>query len=162
VIYDALLFLHLLSAFAYFLMHGAVASVAFGLKRETESVRREAFDPVLNLTYRWAPISLISLLLSGLLLSFMGRRWAEGWVWGSLGVLVAIGILMFVFGKIYFYLRFASDEAEFPSALPEKGDRLYPLVVMVRRLGTSVPMLLTVTGMLSMAIILWFMMFKPF
>jgi hypothetical protein len=162
VIYDALLFLHVLSAFSYFLLHGAIASVSFGLERETSSERKAVFDSVLNLTYRWSPISLLILLLTGIVLSFMGRYWSDGWVWGSLGILVLVGILMFIVGGIHLGLKFAGARTEFPTDLPGEGERGYTLVIFVRRLGTRVPKLLTLTGVLALGVILWFMMFKPF
>lgn len=160
--YEALLFFHVLSAFAYFLLHGAVASVSYALERETNPNRKAVFDSVLNLTYRWSPFSLLALLLTGVVLSFMGRYWTDGWVWSSLGILVLTGILMFIVGGIHLSLRFMSDETEYPSDLPAEGQRGYSLVVLVRRLGSRVPTLLTAAGVLAMGFILWFMMFKPF
>lgn len=160
--YEALLFLHVLSAFSYFLLHGAVASVSYALERETDPNRKAVFDSVLNLTYRWSPYSLLVLLLTGVVLSFMGRYWTAGWVWGSLAILILTGVLMFIVGGIHLSLRFLRDEREYPSDLPAEGERGYSLVVLVRRLGGRVPALLTASGVLAMGFILWFMMFKPF
>ena len=155
--YELLRFLHVLSAMAYFLFHGAVASVTFAMRRGPGPKRIEALSAVMGFAYIGAPIAGAVLVLTGILMGFMGRWWGERWLWTSLGLLLTIGILMNRLGKAYLTEGFA--RARNPNAQTRPQAR--------RGISGGVrafffhPMFFTVTGLIGLATILWLMMFKP-
>lgn len=162
--YQLVLYVHVASAMAYFLFHGAVASVTFALKRENSDLQRQALSEVLDGTYRLAPLSLLTLLVSGVLLGFMGRWWRDGWIWASIMTLVALAVFMFVIGGLYFDRRFeAVDDQPWGAEIPE-GTTAHRLVYhpLMARHHAKIPILLTIIGVGGLALILWLMMFKPF
>lgn len=156
--YDTVLFLHVLSALVYLLFHGAVASVTFALKREQMPERINAFDGVMNLAYDVAPYALAVLVLSGILLGFLGRWWTDGWIWTAIGLLLGLGILMNRLGRAWLFEGFRkADQPVVPNPPAAEQSRQASL----RRFFLS-PMFFTVTGVGTLALILWLMMFKPF
>lgn len=159
--YDLLLFVHVGSAMAYFLFHGAVASVTFALKRETSDGQRQVLSRVLDGANRVAPLSLLTLVVSGALLGFLGRWWSDGWLWVSVLALVVLGIFMFVVGGLYFDRRFEAVDGQ--ASVPQNTvtHRLVYHPLMDRH-HAKIPMLLTVSGVAVMGVVLWLMMFKPF
>jgi len=156
--YDSLRFLHLLSAMAYFLFHGAVASVTFALRRDPGPSKIEALSAVMVFAYRGAPIAGVVLVLTGILMGFLGRWWGDRWLWTSLGLLLMVGVLMNRLGKAYLNEGFPAARDRQVHTAPQA--RLgFPVVVRAFFLQ---PMFFAVTGLLGLAIVLWLMMFKPF
>jgi hypothetical protein len=155
--YEALRFLHALSAMAYFLFHGVVASVTFAFRRDPGPVRVQVLSDAMSFAYRGAPIAGVILVLSGILLGVLGRFWGERWLWASVGLLLVLGILMNRLGKPY--MTEAFDGARNPGS----GTRLQPrgrIAAGLRKFAFH-PMFFTVTGLIGLAIVLWLMMFKP-
>jgi len=155
--YELLRFLHVLSAMAYFLFHGAVASVTFAIRREPGPKRIDALSEVMVLAYRGAPIAGVVLVLSGILLGFMGRWWGDRWIWASVAVLLVIGILMNRLGKPYMTEGFSRARNPSAQLRPQAGRG----ILGGMRAFFFHPMFFTFTGMIGLAIVLWLMMFKP-
>ena len=156
--YELLRFLHVLSAMAYFLFHGAVASVTFALRREPGPKRIEALSAVMVFAYAGAPIAGVALVLTGIVMGFMGRWWGNRWLWTSLGLLLTIGVLMNRLGKPYMTEWFArARNREAQARKPARAG----FAGAMRELFFH-PMFFTLTGLIGLAIILWLMMFKPF
>ncbi|MGH2619914.1 MAG: hypothetical protein ACRDHG_05010 [Anaerolineales bacterium] len=156
--YELLRFLHVLSAMAYFLFHGMVASVTFAMRQEPGPKRIEVLSSVMVLAYIGAPIAGVVLVLTGIILALLGRWWGDRWLWASLGLLLTIGILMNRLGKAYLIESFAM--AGYPDVLTPPQARL-GIAGGVRAFFFN-PMFFTLTGLIGLAIILWLMMFKPF
>ncbi|MFQ5943649.1 MAG: DUF2269 family protein [Anaerolineales bacterium] len=154
--YDVILFLHVASVLGYFLVHGAFASVSFALNRETEPRRLKALESVFDLTGPWSLGSALVMVVTGLVLMVMGNWWRDGWAWLSLLIFIVIGVVMILFGGVQIGFRFEREER------PAEGERWYTVVEWGLRLGSRIPLLLTVTGMTALVLILWLMMFKPF
>lgn len=155
--YEILRFLHVLSAMAYFLFHGAVASVAFAIKRELGPKRIEALSAVMVFAYAGAPIAGVVLVLTGILMGFLGRWWGDRWLWTSLGLLLMIGVIMNRLGKAYITEVVARATNPAVQSLPQARAGISGGV----RAFFLNPMFFAVTGMVGLAIILWLMMFKP-
>ena len=92
--YRIIVFLHILGAMGFLLAHGASASVAFRLRREKEIERIKALLDVSGTAVLMMWISLLVLAVAGIVLGFMGRWWSRGWIWTSIGLFLAIGILV--------------------------------------------------------------------
>ncbi len=155
--YDIVQFVHVLSALVYLLFHGAVASVTFAFKREQLPERINAFAEVMTLAYYVAPYALTVLVLSGILLGFMGRWWNDGWIWVALGLLLGLGILMNRLGRAWLFEGFRKADQPVVTKLPAAQQTRQ---ASLRRFFLS-PMFFTVAGVGTLAAILWLMMFKP-
>jgi TRAP-type C4-dicarboxylate transport system permease small subunit len=154
--YDAILFVHVASTLGYFLAHGVFASVTFALNRENHSERLEALERVMDRAGPWSLGSLLVIVVSGIVLMVMGNWWQDAWTWLSLLILTVVGIVMVLFGGVHLGLGLGTEE------MPAEGERWYRTVQWGLRLGTRIPMLLTITGLTALSLILWLMMFKPF
>jgi MFS superfamily sulfate permease-like transporter len=154
--YDAILFLHVASALGYFLFHGAFASVTFALNRESQPERLKALESVMDLSGPWSLRSVLVTVLSGVVLMVMGDWWRDAWPWLSLLILIAIGVLMVIFGGVFLGWRLGTEE------MPAEGERWYRTVQWGLRIGSRTPLFLTFTGLTALVLILWLMMFKPF
>ncbi len=163
--YTVLRFLHVFSAFAFFLIHGATAAAMFALKRERDAKRVEGLLEIREFATKWMGIPLGILLISGIVMGFMGRWWNQTWIWLAIGVFFAISFAMSGFGRPYHdRLWHAIDpEGHAPPTKKEKR-RSQPATTeeLVGLLAVGRPMLLTVTGVIGLGVILWLMMFKPF
>jgi hypothetical protein len=155
-------FAHVASAFAFMASHGASVSVAFRLRREREPDRVRA---LLDLSERWSRVSfgfLLLLIATGVTAGFTGRLWGRGWLWTSIGLLVAVTVAMGYRGTEHYqrvrkavgllHVRSGGALREW-GVDPERLDRL---------LSSSRPVELAAVGFGGFLVILWLMMFQPF
>ena len=161
--YRLIVFLHILGAMGFLMAHGASASVAFRLRREDEIGRIKALLDVSGTAAMVMWISLLILTVAGIVLGFMGRWWNRGWIWTSIGLFLAIGIVMGIFtGRHYHGLRklvglpYMEGSKERPAEEPASHEEILALI------NDSKPMVLTISGFGGIGVILWLMMFKPF
>jgi hypothetical protein len=161
--YRWLVFLHVLSAFAFFLVHGATAGAMFRLKTERDPDRIRAVLGLRDLAERWMGLPLLVLLGSGIALGFYGRWWGRGWIWTSLGILVLVGLLMSIIGRMYHMRVWEGLDPQGHPMRKGAGDRPPASPEQLAAiLASGRPWLLTGIGMAGMAVILWLMLFKPF
>jgi hypothetical protein len=161
-VYPWIVFLHVVSAFVFMLAHGASAAVMFRMRHERDlgSLRvlldmREGAGLVFN-------ISSGVMFLSGIALGFMGGWWGSGWIWTSLGLLVAITLVMAVFGRRYLdEVRTFVEPYVYANPHPEPEHTLNRQGLEAL-LQNGKPILLTVIGVGGIIFIIWLMMFKPF
>ena len=162
--YPWLIFLHVLSAFAFFLAHGATAAVMFKLRSERDPARLMALLDLSPFVGGIMTINLLLILLTGIVGGFMGRWWGQGWIWTALALLIAISFVMSFGGRLYFdRVRRALGQAS-PDDIRKKAAP--PPAVSPDELGAVIrsgrPMLLMAVGLGGLAVITWLMMFKPF
>ncbi len=162
--YGFLLFLHMLSVLIYFLLHGAVASVTFVLKRQEHPQGAEALENILDLVYPGTYLSVGITIVSGIVLGFMGHWWQSGWMWTSLGLLALIWIVMRLLGNPYIGRQFQRvyKSGVHSNSNPEVNPPPTPQETSPGWLEENMPMLLTLIGVVGMVVIMWLMMFKPF
>lgn len=163
--YRWLLFVHVASALLFFFCHGVSMAVALRVSRERDRERLRALldlssgSPLIGFT--WSMFAV--LLLSGLALGFLGRWWGSGWIWVSLGLLIAVSVAAGVLGSAHFNrIRAAlglpsSYEREAPAAPVDLPADEFNNLLRSRR-----PLLLAVIGVSGIVTITWLMMFKPF
>ncbi len=165
MMYRVLVFLHVFSAFVFFLIHGATAAVMFALKRERDAKQVKSLLTIRDFATKWMALPLGILFISGIVMGFMGHWWNQTWIWLAIGLFLAISFPMSGFGRPYHdRLWHAIDpqghapptKKEKPFAQPASPEELAGLLAVGR------PMLLTVIGVVGLGIILWLMMFKPF
>ena len=163
--YSVLRFLHVFSAFAFFLIHGATAAAMFALKREREPNRVEGLLAIRDFATKWMGIPLGVLFISGIVMGFMGHWWNQTWIWLAIGVFLAISFAMSGFGRLYHDRLWHAIDPHGHSP-PTKKEKRYsqPATTeeLVGLLAKGRPLMLTVIGVVGLGIILWLMMFKPF
>jgi drug/metabolite transporter superfamily protein YnfA len=164
-VYKFLLYLHVAGALAFLLFHGATASVMFALKREHEPQRVQALLELRDRSSSWWGYPVVVMLLSGIIMGFMGRHWSAGWMWASLGGFVVLSFAMSGFGRNYLDRAWHALDPEGHKPPMKKYDRggipASP-EELAEYLATGRPMMLTVLGVLGLGLILWLMMFQPF
>lgn len=89
--YEALKALHVLSAFSFFIAHGASAAVALRIRSEREPARLGALLDLSTAAmgpFTW--ISALVMLLSGIAMGFLAGWWSSLWIWASIALFVAV------------------------------------------------------------------------
>ena len=161
--YSWLVFLHVLGVFGFLMAHGISASVAFKLRNERNAERIRALLDLSSSSLGILHGSIGVLLLTGVIVGFLGRWWGRGWIWLALGLLIAIYIYMGIAGSGYYSqvrkaagLEYMEGFKPRPPAEPATSEEIEAL------LNRSRPVQLAVIGFGSLAVIAWLMMFKPF
>ena len=94
-------------------------------------------------TLRWVFFWLV--ILSGVVLGFLGSWWSSAWIWAALVIFVLIGLTMNLYGgRMIDRIADTRDNAE-----------------MERLLSRFRPWFLAVTGAGGLLVILFLMLFKP-
>lgn len=161
--YGAIVYLHIAGVFIFLLGHGGSANAAFQIKRERNPDRLRALLDLSVWSYIGMYAGLLLLLVTGIVAAFMGSYWGKGWVWASIMILVALGIIMWIFGSAYYgKVRTAVGLAPYrrtEQMAPGNPASEQELDALLR---SNQPIILTVSGLLGLLLILWLMMFKPF
>ena len=150
--YSWVIFLHVLSVLGFLLAHGSSAAVMVRLRSECEPARIQALLDLSQAVSGLMNASALLLLITGIAGGFMGAWWGRGWIWASLALLIAVGLVMSVMGRLYFErLRRALVQA--PDARP---------AALTAARDSGQPVLLAAVGLGGLVIITWLMWFKPF
>lgn len=156
--YQVLVFLHILGVVGFLMAHGVSVFVAFRVQGEKDIHAIRALLGLSASAVMSSTLSLLVLLIGGVGAGFVGNWWSFGWIWVSLGVFVAVWILMSAFtGPAFRRARLAVgftgprtiDESVISESLPQ-------------RLAELRPWLPTLVGGIGLLIILWLMVNKPF
>lgn len=158
-----LLFVHVLSAFAFFMLHGTSAAMAFKLRTETDLARIRAMLDLSSTTVFFGIVALLIMGLSGLTLPFLVHIWDKAWLWLSIVLMVGAAAYMGIFNeKGYKILR---KKAGLPYM---QGNKAYPaepaaneqeVVHFLQSLKVGP---LALAGYIIPTIVLALMIFKPF
>lgn len=158
-----LVFLHILSAFTFFLAHGASVAMAFKVRSETNFDRIRAMLDLSVSTVMIMSYSFLAMGLTGLSLPFIMKLWNRGWIWASIILMVIVFIRMaFMNDKRYKHLRrlvglpYMIGGKEFPAEPPASQSEVE---VHLKKLRVEE---LVVVGYVIPMIVLWLMVFKPF
>lgn len=155
-LYQALFFTHLLGVFGFLLSHGVSAGVALKLRNERDPVR---IDALLQLSASSVPsfyISFVVLLIGGIWAGFEGGWWSFGWIWASIGVLVAILVSMYAIAGPYYRRVRTIVQAM------ARGSEAVTTEQLERILRAPSALWNAVLGFAAILAILYFMVFKPF
>ena len=141
--YQWIVFIHIASVLGLLLVHPV--TVAFHLKEERDDIRIRELLEVTEAasTLRWVFFGLV--IVSGVVLGFLGSWWSSAWIWAALVIFVLIGLTMNLYGgRMIDRIADTSDNAE-----------------MERLLARFRPWFLAVTGAGGLLVILYLMLFKP-
>ena len=163
MIYQIVVFLHILCVFGYLLAHGVSAAVSFALKKERDIQRVRALLDLSAASYPWMTRLMWAFLLFGIAAAFMGGFQARIWPWLSLvlGILIFFG--MALFGANHYGearkllgLRYNVKGKWFP---PEPAGNIEEVHALLAKVN---PVMLTIVGYGGFAVIVWLMRLKPF
>jgi uncharacterized membrane protein len=141
--YQWVVFIHIASVLGLLIVHPV--TVAFHLKQERDDTRIRELLEVTEAasTLRWIFFALV--ILSGVVLGFLGSWWSSTWIWAALAIFVLIGLVMNLYGgRMIDRIAETSDDAE-----------------MERLIARFRPWILALTGAGGLLAILYLMLFKP-
>ena len=158
-----LVFLHVLSAFTFFLSHGASVAMAFRIRSEKNFERIGAMLDLSGSTIEVMFISFLAMSITGLIMPFILKIWDKGWVWTSIVLMVIVVVEMGLMNnKRYKHLRrmvglpYMIGGKHFD---PEPPANQEDVEAQLKKLRIEE---LVVVGYVIPMIVLWLMVFKPF
>ena len=153
MLYQWIVYVHILAVFAFLLAHGAATAITFKLRGERKIERVRALLDLSESMRILGSVSLLVLIVAGILLGVMGHWWGHGWIWTALILLTLMSVAMTLL-------------AGRPLARARKLLAASSTAQVDQQLSTLLaapnPVVLSVIGGVGIAIILWLMMFKPF
>jgi hypothetical protein len=160
--YGLVVLLHVLGAFSFVAAHGVSMVAAFRLRGERDRIRQATLLELSQIGVGVSYVGLLILLAAGILAGFMGDHWGRGWIWASLGTLVAVAVLMYVVATpFYGRMRAAAGVG----GMGRSADQFKPPATeadLDALPGSIRPMLLAAVGGAGLVVIIWLMMLKPF
>lgn len=161
--YKWVVFLHVFGSMSFMLSHGGSTIMAFALRKERDKERMKALLDLSGYT-GWAfALTFLLLLVSGIAAGVMGGWWDQGWIWISLGILLAMSIYMGWASRAEYHkmrkvlgLPYFEGNASQPAGEPASDEEIFATQATLR------PGLLAAVGLGSTAAIVYLMMFKPF
>jgi hypothetical protein len=161
--YQFLVFLHIASAFSFFMAHGASAVMSFQIKREKDIERIKAILDLSNAALPFAYLSLMALLLAGIGAGIMGNWFSRGWIWAAIVLLVLMWIGMVVYGIRYFTpirkalgMPYRDRDGEHEGESPARVEEIRALI------EASNPYIMAGMYAAFILLMLWLMNYKPF
>lgn len=164
MLYQLVVFLHVIFVFGYLLAHGVSAAVTYAIKKERDVNRIRALLDLSTASYPAMLWTLLAVIVFGLAAAFLNMVWWKfGWIWVSILVLVVIVVLMAIFGAGVFGeirkaagLPYMVKGKPFPAEPAKSDEEIYATAAKVN------PTLLLVIGYGGFAVIAWLMTAKPF
>jgi hypothetical protein len=158
--YNWLVFLHIFFGFSLMLAHGVHAAAMLAFRNEANPQRRLTFFnivPEINMV-RYLTVFMG---IPGVIAAFITPWWRQGWTWASAAVFVIITYMMYKYGAGYFELIQRAAE-RLIEARKVNTDVETALKAFEEARHSAYPMLVSVVGVVGLAIILWLIRFKPF
>jgi hypothetical protein len=158
-VYQWLLFLHVAAVLSFVLAHGVQVSIMIRQRSEPDPERNLALFEVLPTV---VPLRILAaaIVISGVLLVAALSIWTRLWIWLSLGLLIAIWIVMARLGGGY-YNQLEEAATRAIEARGTAGEsEAHEAFARARR--SPHPLWLAITGLGGLAVITWLMVFRPF
>ena len=158
--YEWLKAIHVLSAFAFFIAHGASAAVGLQVRRERDPARLRALLDLSQATLGpWTWVAALLMLASGIALGFTASWWSAWWIWAAIAIFVVVTGVMtplgaFRLNDIRRALGMSVQGRPAPEALPVSE--------LEALLGRYDPRPVSWIGGLSLAAIVLLMVLKPY
>jgi len=129
--------------------------VLYRIRRERDREKILSFITLSGETSRPMYVSLVAIVISGSYLGWRLSSFQHWWIWTAIGILVLSTVLMTVVAKPYFN-RVKTACAVRPSGVPRKSDE-----ELTGLLTSAHAHMITAIGVLSLAGILYLMVFQP-
>lgn len=148
-------FIHLLGVVGFMAAHGTSMAATMLIRRIRDPQRISGVLQLSATTVLAFYISTLVLLIGGIGAGIKGGWFDQGWIWLSLGLLVAVGVLMFPLARGYFRrIRMVIELMESGTAVSQDD--------FMRVLNSGNPMLTAGTGSVAILLIVYLMVLKPF
>jgi hypothetical protein len=155
--------LHILAAFAYVTAHGASVGMTLWLPQEKSLERMRALLDLSRAFFGVGSVAIAIMFLAGIAGGFVGHYWSRGWIWLSLGLLLAMVTYMALFVTTYYHrvrkaVGLPYDEKWKPQPAVEPAST----ADVAALLAQGRPLLLALVGGIGLAVVVGLMVFKPF
>jgi hypothetical protein len=154
---------HVLFVLAFVLFHGSSVVALWKLRRERVVERVKVILELSAYPFIAAYLSLFLVVVTGVVLGFMGGWWARGWIWAALGLLVVVFVAMGAMGsgalnRLREELGLPSSYGQ-PSSQPDRPADPERVAALLNRLPVWP---ITAIGAAGLVLFTWLMMLKPF
>jgi hypothetical protein len=160
--YQWWVYLHVFGAFVFAAAHGVSAVAAFRIRSTREPSRIRALLDVSQAGIGLMYIGLLLLLVGGIAAGLAGDHFSRGWIWASLGLLIAVMAAMYILATGFykeFRMAVGAEVRDVDPAAPAAPVATAEIEALA---GSSRPITLAAVGFVGFVIILWLMLFKPF
>lgn len=148
-------FIHLIGVVGFMATHGTSMAATMMIRRMRDPQHISGILQLSATTVLSFYISTLVLLVGGIGAGIRGRWFGQGWIWLSLGLFVAVGILMFPLARGYFRrIRTVIELMGSGTAVTQED--------FVRVLNSGNPMFTVGTGSVVILFIVYLMVLKPF
>lgn len=158
--YNWLVFLHIFFAFLFMLAHGVHAAAMLKFRGEPDPEQSLTF---FNIVPQITLVRYLTVALGvfGFAAAFITPWWKQGWTWASAVIFAIVSWVMYRYGAGYFgmiqdaalrLIEARKTNTDLPAAQKEFDDAR----------NSSYPMVVSIVGIVGLAVILWLMRFKPF
>ena len=155
-------YMHVFGAFAFAAAHGVSAIAAFRIRATRDPASVRTLLDMSSISIGVMYVGLLLLLIGGIAAGLAGGHFSRGWIWASLGLLVAVIVGMYMLATP-FYRRLREAVGTGPGGQPFPNAPALASDAELAALTTSSrPMLLALVGLVGFVVILWLMLFKPF
>ena len=158
--YSLIVVVHVIAVIAFIAVHGVSMVTAFQLRGVTERSHAVRLLGRSQMAVGLMYVALLVLLVAGIAAGFIGAHWNRLWIWASIGVLIAVLVVMWaVASPYYMQLRQAlgmQHRADAPTSETISEDEL------IKRLRSMRPMWLAAVGIGGLVALSWLMFEKPF
>lgn len=159
----ALVLAHVLSAFAFAVLHGPSVAILWRLRTERSLPRVQALLDMSRAwsTYSW--VGWVALAVTGVALALAEHTWRAPWVWGSALVLVVVSLAMSpLAARPFNEARHAAglpyfDGRGMTRAGPVDDKELEVALGVIRRRSA----LIAAVGVVGLAVLVWLMVSRP-
>jgi len=158
-----LIFLHVLSAFTFYLAHGTAAAMTFKIRAETDFVRIRAMLDLSASTLKLYMFAFAAMILTGLILPFLTNTWNRGYIWLSIVLILLVSAWMGHVNekqikqlRLLVGLPYTKGNTEYPAKPPASPEEVAAVLKKIK------PIQWVVIGYGIPAFVLWLMIFKPF
>jgi hypothetical protein len=153
-VYQWFVFIHLVGFVVFLMAHGVSAFIAFHIRTLRDPALIKDHLALSQLASRVTYVGLLILLLGGAAAATMNDLWLKPWVLGSIAVLIAALIAMFVLAAGYYYrLR---DLIAGKDGQPPLDDE-----ALIAYLDSRRPEAIAAVGLVGLVALVWLMIFKP-
>ena len=162
-VYGLIVFLHVVSALVFMMAHGVSAAMIFKVRYERKPENLCNYLEISSMALLPAMRALEGVLLTGIILTVWAGWWRMGWIWISLLLFIAIGVVMGKFGSGYMNSVRRAMGMVSPRDL-KKGVRPMPAPpeVLAEVIEKGKPRLVAAAGLSTMAAVVLLMVMKPF
>jgi uncharacterized membrane protein len=147
--------IHLVGVVGFVAAHGASMAATLFMRRIRAPQEVSGILQLSAATVTTFYLSTLVLLVGGIGAGVAGRWFDEGWIWVSIGLLVAVGILMFPLARGHFRrIRLVLELMDSGTAVSAED--------FTRVVNSGSPILTAGTGGVGLLLIVYLMVLKPF